>query len=240
MGVYEMNRVEIIGILGIACVVGSAIFFIGARDSSEEAPLSTKRILLPDPTYEGERSLEYALYERRSVRNYTNEPLTIVEISQLLWAAQGTTDERGFRTAPSAGALYPLELYLVMGDVKETTSGIYRYLPDTHALEKVLDGDLRSALSDAAFNQSCIENGAVVVIFSAVYGRTTEKYGDRGIRYIHMEAGHAAQNVYLQAVALDLGTTVIGAFDDDEVKNIVGMEDDEEPLYLMPVGKKAE
>lgn len=198
----------------------------------------TDRIKLPEPEYDSPTSIEQALFNRRSVRDYKDEPLTLTEVSQLLWAAQGITDPRDLRTAPSAGALYPLEVYVVVGNVSNLPSGIYRYKPHEHELEKILEGDKRAELRTAALGQSSVKDGAIVVVFSAVYERTTQKYGERGIRYVHMEVGHAAQNVYLQAVSLKLGTVVVGAFQDDAVKMITNMPDEEHPLYIMPVGRK--
>lgn len=194
-------------------------------------------IKLPEPGHQGEVSVGEALLERRSVRDYTAESLTIGEVSQLLWAAQGITDPRGLRTAPSAGALYPLETYVVVGDVVSLDEGVYRYEPAEHALVRVLNNDLRGELAGAALGQECVEKGAIDVVFTAVYERTTGKYGDRGIRYVHMEVGHAAQNLCLQAVALGLGTVTIGAFDDEMVKKVLNLPSSESPLYIMPVGR---
>jgi len=197
-----------------------------------------ERIMLPEPRYASATSVEEALLERRSVRAYSGEdPLVIEEVSQLLWAAQGITAPWGGRTAPSAGALYPLELYVVIGDVEGFDNGVYRYRPDEHELEKVRDGDVRAELADAALGQESIRDAAIDIVFTAVYARTTVKYRERGIRYVQMEAGHAAQNVYLQAVALDLGTVTVGAFIDSDVKAIMNLEEPEEPLYIMPVGR---
>jgi len=197
------------------------------------------KITLPAPRYAGDISVEQALRERRSVRSYSNEPLSVQEISQLLWAAQGITNERGYRTAPSGGALYPLETYIVVGNARGLGDGIYRYIPRGHSLEIIQSGDKRSELSAAALGQSSVKEGAVVFVFSAVYERITRKYGERGIRYTHIEVGHAAQNVCLQAVSLNLGTVVVGAFRDEEVKKVVRMGKNEQPLYLIPVGRKA-
>ena len=197
-----------------------------------------ERMQLPAPRYESETSVEEALVQRRSVREYADENLTLEELSQLLWAAQGSTAPWGGRTAPSAGALYPLELYVVVGAVDGLESGVYRYRPHEHELEKVKDGDVRAALSDAALGQEFIQEAAIDIVFTAVYERTTVKYRERGIRYVYMEAGHAAQNVYLQAVALDLGTVTVGAFFDEDVSAVVGLHAQENPLYIMPVGRK--
>lgn len=194
-------------------------------------------VKLPAPRYESQVSLEEALLARRSVRDYKDEPLILAEVSQLVWAAQGITNEWGGRTAPSAGALYPLELYIVVGNVNELEQGIYKYNPKEHGLIMISQGDKRDKLAAAAFGQSWIKNGAIILILAVQYSQTTNKYGERGIRYVHMEVGHAAQNVYLQAIALNLGTVVVGAFDDEGIKNIIQMPREEQPLYLMPIGK---
>lgn len=195
-------------------------------------------ITLPAPKLSSKVSLEEALHQRRSIRDYSDEALTLAEVSQLLWAAQGVTAEWGGRTAPSAGALYPLEVYLIAGNVDELAPGVYKYRPDGHALVQLRDEDVRVELAEAALGQTCVKNGAIDIVISAVYERTTTKYSDRGVRYVHMEAGHAAQNICLQATALGLGVVTVGAFDDDQVKDVVGMLEDEFPLYVIPVGRK--
>jgi len=194
-------------------------------------------IKLPQPRYDGKISVEKVLLERRSVRHYTNEPLSLSEISQLLWAAQGITDPRGFRTAPSAGARYPLEVYMVVGKVRTLSAGIYKYNPYKHELVKTAEGDKRSDLCRAALNQGAIRNAPAVMVFGCVYERTTVKYGNRGIQYVFMEAGHAAQNVFLQAVSLGLGAVVMGAFNDHEAKKVLNLEADENLIYIMPIGR---
>ena len=195
-------------------------------------------VKLPKPRHDSGVSIEETLLKRGSVRDYAGEPLTLGEVSQLLWAAQGATDAEGFQTAPSAGATYPLETYVVVGDVGNLTEGVYRYISAGHKLVKTLEGDRRSQLAGAALWASSVKKGAVSIVFTAIYERTTQQYGDRGIRYVHMEAGHAAQNVYLQAVALGLGTVVIGAFRDDQVSEILKLSKNEQPLYIMPVGRR--
>ena len=196
-----------------------------------------KIIKLPLPKYNSNTSIEQALLKRRSVRNYKDEPTTIKEISQLLWAAQGITSPSGLRAAPSAGALYPLELYIVSSNVTDLPVGIYKYRLPRHELVHISKEDKKIDLANAAFGRSFINKAAVVIVFSAVYQRTTIKYGQRGIRYVHMDIGHAAQNIYLQAVSLGLGTVAVGSFDDDEIKKIVGMPDEEQAIYMMPVGR---
>jgi SagB-type dehydrogenase family enzyme len=197
----------------------------------------TQTIQLPEPRTQGDISVEQALKTRRSVRSYKNEPLDLAEISQLVWSAQGITHPRGFRTAPSAGALYPLEIYVVAGRIKDLPAAIYRYHPRRHELLKIISGDKRAELSRAALRQGAIRKAPAVLLFCAVYERTTGKYGQRGIRYVLMEVGHAAQNACLQAIALGLNAAVIGAFRDEEVKAIAHLSADEQPLYLVPVGR---
>ena len=210
----------------------------GPTATPTPGPLDYEPVSLPEVRLTSDVSLEETLLHRRSIRDYTDEALSLEEVSQLLWAAQGITEAWGGRTAPSAGALYPLEVYLVVGDVENLTPGVYQYRPDGHELVKVKDGDVRAELAEAALDQESVRNGAIDIVIAAVYERTTVKYGERGIRYVHMEAGHAAQNIYLQATALDLGTVTIGAFYDDTVRDIVGMSGDVAPLYVIPVGKK--
>ena len=159
------------------------------------------------------------------------------ELSQVLWSAQGITTPTGKRTAPSAGALYPLELHLLATHVKELPAGLYDYEPLEHALLRRGLEDCRSELAAAAHQQECVRTAAAVLVIAAVFERTTGKYGERGVRYAHMEAGHVAQNVYLQAGALDLGTVLVGAFDDREVKRVLQLRQEEEPLGLMPLGR---
>jgi len=187
---------------------------------------------------DSQTSVEEALSKRRSVREYRDAPLTLNEVAQLLWSAQGITSPEGMRTAPSAGALYPLEVYLLAGNVDGLAAGVYHYHPHEHALSKVMEGDRRAALSEAALGQEAIQDGAVVIVIAGVFERTTRKYGERGIQYVHMEVGSVAQNIYLQAESLGLGTVFIGAFYDDQVKSVVGLSHDEQPLCLMPVGRK--
>ncbi|MBE0447673.1 MAG: SagB/ThcOx family dehydrogenase [Actinobacteria bacterium] len=192
---------------------------------------------LPKPRYSSDMSVEEALLKRRSVRRYKDEPLALAEMSQLLWAAQGITDLTGLRAAPSAGALYPLELYAVVGNVDGLADGIYKYKSEGHGLIKTTDGDRRSELSAAGLGQRMIKNAAIDIVFSAIYERTTRKYGNRGVRYVYMDVGFAAENVYLQAVTLGLGTVIVGAFDDDAVKSALNMPYEEHPLCIMPVGR---
>jgi SagB-type dehydrogenase family enzyme len=195
-------------------------------------------IKLPQPMHTGKTSVEKALQERHSIREYRKLPLTLDELSQLLWAAQGISGFGERRTAPSAGAFYPLEVHVVIGNVIGLSVGIYAYDPQEHELSRIETGDKRHPLCQTALGQSSIKNGAAVIVLSGVYKRTMMKYGERGVRYVHMEAGHAAQNVSLQAVSLGLGTVVIGAFHDEEVRAVLGLSGQEAPLYIIPVGRE--
>lgn len=186
---------------------------------------------LPPPRHDGEASLEAVLTQRRSVRAFRATPLTAAKLGQLLWAAQGISDDRGYRTAPSAGALYPLEVYVA------TEEGVLHYLPAGHAWQVSRPGDTRQALYQAALRQDPVRQAPAVFVIAAVYERTAQKYGGaRSPRYVHLEAGHAAQNLLLQAVALGLGAVPIGAFDDRQVQKALGLPAEHEPLYLIPVG----
>jgi len=208
-------------------------------------PDSVKVVKLPPPVLDGSVSVEKSLAQRRSVRKYAKQPLTLAEVSQLLWAAYGITRpvpdmpqlRGGIRTAPSAGALYPLELYVVAGNVTGLVPGIYRYRPETHDLLLVAAGDKRQALFEASGGQASVQSAPASIVYSAVFSRTTGKYGTRGReRYVCMDLGHSAENVYLQCASLGLGTCAIGAFDDDKLKSVVLMPKAETPLYIMPVG----
>lgn len=224
-----------------AAALCSAIVYAAFIDSSEKPrsmpEKTSETVILPGPKYSSVTSVEEALSKRRSVRDFSDRPLSVTDVSQLLWAAQGITGSSALRTTPSAGALYPLELYLVAGNVNGLPPGIYKYVPRGHELLNVVKGDKRADLCDAAIGQSSVRRAAAAIVLSAIYERTTAKYGERGVRYVHMESGHAAQNVYLEAASLRLGTVVIGAFSDDKVKRLLKMADREWPLYIMPVGK---
>lgn len=195
-------------------------------------------IELPAPSSKGKVSLEESIALRRSVRDFSGEPLTMRELSQLLWAGQGITEKsRGLRAAPSAGALYPLELIVIVKSVEGLKQGAYRYVPQKHALRPIKSGELSYALANAGLGQTCLYEAPLVIAINGIYGRTTIKYGERGKRYVHIEVGCALENILLQAVALNLGAVVIGAFNDDEVKRVIGAGKSEEAFALICVGK---
>lgn len=209
----------------------------GSPSGGEAAQIPDSHILyLPEPAKTSVVSVERAIATRRSIREFSDEPVTLHQLSQLLWAAQGITGEDGLkRAAPSAGAKYPMEIYIATGRVKWAPPGVYHYRPEAHRLELVKEGDVRSALHDEALSQEWVKDAPLVIIITAVYERTMEKYGERGIRYVHMEVGAVGENVYLQAGSLGLGTTFVGAFSDEGVKAVLGVSD-VAPLGIMPVG----
>jgi len=198
-------------------------------------------VKLPPPRLKGQLTVEEAIAQRRSQRVYAEEPLKLWELGQLLWAAQGITDpKRGFRAAPSAGATYPLEVYVMVsaGGVEGLNPGVYRYIPEQHSLQPIKAGDFSGELCRAALNQPWVEKAPVKIVICAVFERTTSRYGERGVRYVYMEAGHVGENLYLQAEALGLATVAVGAFHDDEVQKILGAPGNHKPIYIYPVGRK--
>jgi len=210
--------------------------------------MTSNQIHLPPPSQKGSLSLEEAIAKRRSVRDFAPEALSQLQLSQILWSAQGITNTRGrCRTVPSAGATYPLEIFVVCGrnGVEDIAEGIYRYQLDSHSLVLRRSGDVRLELARAALDQESIYEAPVNIVICAVYSRTLLRYGERGERYVHMEVGHAGQNIYLQALALGLATVAIGAFDDEGVGKVLGLDEEYkplslvEPLYIMPVGNPA-
>ena len=203
---------------------------VPSRAEVTSAP-SPQVMALPTPLPKGKLSLEEALAQRRSVREFADTPLTLAEVGQLLWAAQGVTQPAGLRTAPSAGALYPLEVYAV------TREAMYHYEPQGHRVSVHIAGDVRPWLYAAALRQEPVLKAPTVIVIAAVYARTAARYGaERSPRYVQLEAGHTAQNVLLQAVALNLSAVPIGAFEDDQVKQVLELPSDQQPLYLIPVG----
>ncbi len=201
-------------------------------------PIDPTPIKLPEPKYEGSTSVEKAIYRRRSIRDYKHEPFSIADVSQLLWAAQGTTALGGYRTAPSAGALYPLELYLVAGNVEGLLAGVYHYDSHHHAMVMVDAHDRRAELSTASLDQTWMQAAAVTLVLTAMSKKTSTKYGHKSIGYVYMEVGAAAENVCLQGVSMNMASVMVGSFDEARVKKILPLKDGEEPLCLIPVGRK--
>ncbi len=188
---------------------------------------------LPQPVLEGNMSLEEVLFKRRSVRKFQQYDLSKQQISQLLWAGYGVTDKHNmFKTTPSAGATYPLEIYYL------DKTGIFHYIPEDNSAVTIKEGDLRKELVKSAFQQEFISEASINIIICALYERTTLFYGERGYKYVLIEVGHCAQNICLQAVSLGLDSVCVGAFDENEVKKLLMLEGDLEPVYIVSIGKK--
>ena len=199
------------------------------------------QVYLPSPRQKGSMSLEEAIARRRSIRSFTRQPVSQSQLSQILWVAQGTSDISWNRTVPSAGATYPLEVFVVCGTncIEQISEGIYHYNVDSHSLTLHYKGDMRLELARAALGQEFIYEAPVDIVICAVYERTLRRYGARGEKYVHMEVGHAGQNIYLQATALGLATVAIGAFYDEPVREALRLDKQYRPLYIMPVGRPA-
>lgn len=239
MGYFLKRRPDgqnFIDFLFAACI----LLEVGAMVKKVHMKTPSQTVLLSRSSVGGNISLEDAISKRRSWRSYSDSPLSSSDISQLLWAAQGITDkQRGLRAAPSAGALYPLELYVVAGYVDGLEPGIYKYDQQKHGIAKIEDGDYRGELSKMALSQEWVEKAPASLVICAVYERVTRKYGQRGEQYVHMEVGAVAENVYLQATSLDIGTVFVGAFRDEDVQKVLRAPRNEKPLCIMPLGKKA-
>ena len=211
------------------------VAIIGMSSLNTYAQSRGKVINLPPPQLAGRITVEEAINRRRSIRNFRKDPLDLKTIGQILWAAQGVTDQRRkYRAAPSAGATYPLETYVA------TPDGLFHYQPNGHFLRQIKERDMRSQLSAAAYGQKVIADAPLVVIFCAEMSRTVGRYEKRGEIYVHMEAGHAAENIHLQAVALDLGSVPVGAFRENELSGLLNLPVSQTPLYMIPVGRGVE
>lgn len=194
---------------------------------------------LPSPKFKGNISVEEAIKKRRTIRSFMKKALTLDQLSQLLWAAYGITE--GFkRASPSAGALYPIDVYVAVGKngVVGLKEGVYHYIPESHDISLICDGDIREELARASLFQMWMAIAPISFVITVEYHRITVKYGERGIRYAIMEAGHIAQNLFLQAEALGLGAGIVGAFHDEKIAKIIGTPKSHYPLLIMPIGYK--
>ena len=233
----NMKRSLSLALLAIAGSTG--IVSASDQHAQGDAQISSLSVIqLPAISPDGAKPLERAIMERRSMREFReNAPVALSDIAHLLWAAQGRTSDDGKRTVPSAGALYPLETYLMAEHVTGLKPGIYRYLPLSHELASLRSGPVLMQVVKAALNQDWMEKAGAVIIIAADYSRTAIKYGNRAERYVHIEAGHAAQNVCLEVLALNLGTTVVGAFDDKKLAGVLGLPAAQSPLVILPIGR---
>jgi len=222
--------------LPISLLLGGLILLGGVMESE------AAEIALPKPSEEGRVSVERAIKERRSIRHFQDKALTLGQLGQLLWAGQGITEKGGFhrRAAPSGGALYPLDLYAIVGKdrVAELRPGIYRYVPERHSLVEVRPGDQRESIARGSLGQMWMAEAPVIFAMVAEYRRITRKYGERGVRYALIEVGHVGQNLFLQAEALGLGAGIVGAFEDQEIGSLLRCSPGQDPICLMPIGYK--
>jgi SagB-type dehydrogenase family enzyme len=222
-----------------SCLVLLLFPFDHRSGSPSQPSPEGQMVMLPEPSLSG-LTVEQAIRGRRSIRRYGEDLLGLEQVSQLTYAAQGITGysgARALRAAPSAGALYPIELYVAVHRVKDLPPGLYHYRPEKHAVQLVQGGDLRSELVACCWDQTFIGQANIVFIMTAVFDRTTRQYGSRGERYVHMEAGHISQNIYLQATSLGLGSVAVGAFNDEALNHLLGVEESQETsLYVHAVG----
>ena len=238
------------------CLLGLALFVFAACQNT--GPKQTQSALikvdgnqltyiLPSPITDGTVSVEYALANRRSNRQYTDQPLSSEHLAQILWSAYGVTKPEttrpslrgGFRTAPSAGGRYPFEVYAVVGNVTGIEPGVYRYISEEHKIVRTIDKDIRKEFCEIALGQTFVIDAPVSIFYSAIFTRTTERYGERGSqRYVWIDLGHSAENIYLQAEGLDLGACAIGSFYDDRMTELMQLPEEEKPMYIVTVGHK--
>jgi SagB-type dehydrogenase family enzyme len=230
---FGIHKVGLIGLLAICCVAGLSVLALPVFSQAQKRPRAggSKVVQLPEPNLSGSISLEQAISMRRSVRQFADKPLNFVQMGQLAWAGQGITDkQRGLRAAPSAGALYPIELYFV------TPDGLFVYRPDEHSLEQLSQSDLRKQLSAATLGQEPVADAACDIIIAGSARKVATKYGNKATRFMLLEAGHVAENIQLQAVTLGLASVPVGAFDVKNVAKACQLPGDLEPLLIVCAG----
>jgi SagB-type dehydrogenase family enzyme len=195
---------------------------------------------LPKPSFIGKKSVEEAIKARRTVRHFKAKALNLEQLSQILWAAYGVTANGFYKSVPSAGALYPLDIWVAAGKngVEGLQAGVYQYIPKAHRLTQIKAGEVRDDIARASLYQGWMAEAPVIFIITGEYERCTRKYGERGIPYTYIEAGHAGQNIFLQAEVLGLGTGIVGAFHNDVVQKVLGIGKVYDPILIMPVGYK--
>ena len=242
---YFTRREILVSIMGFLSTLGLMLLspkkWAQARFQKRNIGSKEVHMKLREPDIKGEMPLETTIKRRRTIRSFRSETITIDQISQLLWAAQGITADKGyFRAAPSGGALYPMDVYSVVGagSVSGMDNGVYHYSSRDHSLSLVKTGDMRVRLARAALSQMWMAKAPLNFIITAEYDRIRIKYGIRGIRYAMIEAGHIGQNIFLQSEALGLSAGIVGAFHDNDVIKVAGIPVSHEPLLIMPVGRK--
>jgi SagB-type dehydrogenase family enzyme len=242
MSYTEFTRRGFLKFAGVVGLYGSFLVPGKLLAMEKRGPLTPRgggKMKLPDPVLDGEVSLERTIHTRRTVRSFRSRALSLQQLSQVLWAAQGITETGGFkRAAPSAGALYPMDVYGVIGKecIEKLTPGVYHYTPTGHTLSLIQEGDARRTLAEASLWQVWMAEAPLNLVITAEYSRITIKYGQRGVRYAMIEAGHIGQNIFLQCQAMGLEAGIVGAFDDSKVIQVMGIKKTHEPLLIMPVG----
>lgn len=231
-----LSKILVFVFIVIAVTLAVLCFFKYTHAKDVIMPHQNKLIPLPEVDLQDKDKLTDLLKQRRSIRAFKQKAISLDELSKILWAAQGITSSLGYRTAPSAGALYPIEIYIVIGNVTSLEPGLYKYDVNKNALMLITKGKFRDELAKIALNQSWIKDAPVIIIINAILQRTTQKYGERGIQYVHIEVGSVAQNIYLQATHLNLGTTIVGAFQDKELKKLLNFNVNEDSFAMMPIG----
>jgi SagB-type dehydrogenase family enzyme len=237
----EKKKLAVLMILIIVFIAVIVAFYSGPKESVSTSRNVISITKLPSPQLTGNMSVEQSIQNRRSVRKYSNQSLNLTDVSQLLWAAQGITDtQRKLRAAPSAGQVYPLELYVVVGNggVVGLKGGLYHYVPINNTLEMILEGDLRNNLSQVANGQPWVKQAPMNIVITGNYMKMINKYKDPQLstRFVDMEAGHVGENIYLQAEALGLATVSLGSFDENQMIRLLHLTENETSLYIFPVG----
>jgi len=244
MPAIELTRRGFCKLIGLVCLCGSLLTPHRVLPSAKRSPLKEKgggSMQLPDPKLDGDVSLERTIHQRRTIRSFHSKTLTLKQLSQLLWAAQGITEPGGFkRAAPSAGALYPMDIYGAVGEdcIEGLNPGVYLYEPAIHSFSLIQKGDMRRDIAMASLGQMWMSYAPITLVITAEYSRIMGKYGQRGMRYAMIEAGHIGQNIFLQSQAMGLEAGIVGAFEDQKVIQVMGIKSTHEPLLLMPVGYK--
>ncbi|MDD5450498.1 MAG: SagB/ThcOx family dehydrogenase [Desulfovibrionales bacterium] len=220
-----------LGILFMASLIFLPIFALAQTHTD---------VPLPKPSFTGRRSVEEAIKARRTIRHFKAKALNLEQLSQILWAAYGITANGLYKSVPSAGALYPLDIWVAAGKngVEGLEAGVYHYIPKAHRLTQVKAGEVRDDIAKASLYQNWMAEAPVIFIITGEYERCTRKYGEKGISYTYIEAGHAGQNIFLQAGVLGLGAGIVGAFNNDVIRQALGISRNYDPILIMPVGYK--
>jgi SagB-type dehydrogenase family enzyme len=231
-----MSRPALVTLLGALLLMAATA---ASQDSGSLKEEASQAIKLPEPRTDGGISVEKALQERRSIRSFGDQPLALAEVSQLLWAAQGITDDKGHRTAPSAMEAYPLQIYLLASNVTGLPSGVYHYLPEGHNLIAMQKSGLDDLYSSSAGQEAWIKGAPAIFIITSVFERLNRMMGKDSSRFVYVEAGTAAENLLLEVVSLGLASTYTAGFDANRTEELLGLPSGEKIIGVLPVGRRA-